>query len=265
MLEAMVQFFQQISPIATPIAIIGIILAIIFYLRSRRARKPSFFMRSYNLVTDFSSKLDKLQLLYGNTNIENLTVSKIAFWNDGAETIEWSHIVEADPVRIEAVGKCDIIDAYVIKENNTANKFRVEVVNSKSVKILFDYIDKGEGGVIQLIHTGKESTDIELTGSVKGSGKLRSSYGYGLLAKIGKKLFGPPKKKKERPAQQRRAIGIFLLIYSIFMIIVAITAEELVNRIVGGIFVLILFYLSYYMFKRRVPRGLEIVEEEEIL
>ncbi len=269
-METVWQLLQQIS--TNPfwglggflVGIIAIIIAVIFFLRSQKARKPTFFIKSYNLLSDFSSKLDKLQILYGNTGIKNLTVSRIAFWNDGAETIEASNIVEADPLRIEGGGDCDILDAYIIQENNKANKFKVELANSKLVKILFDYLDKGEGGVIQLIHTGKGSSEIELKGLVKGAGKPKSSYGSNLLTKISAKLSAPPKQKKERPTQQRRAAGIFCLIYSIFMIYVVVTEEEIVNRIVGIILVLILFYVSYYMFKRRIPKGLEIVEEEEI-
>lgn len=266
----MLQYLQQIftNPLFTLISIVigivAIVLAIVFYSRSKKVRKPTYFIKSNNLVTGFSKKLGKLQLLYGRTSVENLTVSRIAFWNDGAETIEASNIVEADPLRIEAGGDCDILDAYIIQENNKANKFKVELANSKLVKILFDYLDKGEGGVIQLIHTGKGSSEIELKGLVKGAGKPKSSYGSNLLTKISAKLSAPPKQKKERPTQQRRAAGIFCLIYSIFMIYVVVTEEEIVNRIVEIILVLILFYVSYYMFKRRIPKGLEIVEEEEI-
>jgi len=264
LLEAMVQFFQQISPIATPIAIISVILMVVFYLRGKRVRKPTYFIKSNNLVTGFSKKLDKLQLLYGKTSIENLTVSKIAFWNGGAETIEASNIVEADPLRIEAGDDCDILDAYIIQENNKANKFQIELVNSKLVKILFDYLEKREGGVIQVIHTGKESTDIKLEGLVKGAGKPQSSYSSDLLTKIIRKLPTSPKAKKESPTKQRRIFGIASLIYAIFLIIPIASEKSVTNLIVGIIFILFLSYCSYYMFKRRVPKGLEKGEEEEI-
>jgi len=267
----MLQELQQVfsNPLWTLLIGVAatIVVAVIIYSKSKRIRKPTFLIRSNNLVAGFGKKLDKLQLLYDETNIENLTVSKIAFWNEGAETLEQANVVEAEPLRIEAVGSCDILDAYVIQKNNEANKFSVELVSSKRVKILFDFLEKGEGGVIQLIHTGKESLDIELKGLVKGAGKPRSSYGSNLLTKISKKLFTPPKQKqqpKQSPKRQRRAFGVFSFGYAVFMVIVTITQTDILNQIVGIIFVLILLYFGYYMLKRRVPKGLEIVEEEEL-
>ena len=78
----------------------------------------------------------------------------------------------------------------------------------------------------------------------------------------GNLLFGSSKQKKDRPIQQRRSFGLFVLIYAILMIIVTVTEKALAARIFGIIFVLLLLYSSYYMLKRRVPKGLEIVEEE---
>ena len=64
--------------------------------------------------------------------------------------IESKDIVEKDPLRIESLGECEILDAKVIKEINTLNKFRINFVNSKSIIILFDFLDKGQGGAIQV-------------------------------------------------------------------------------------------------------------------
>ncbi len=150
----MAEYLQQLNPLFTVLAfflaIVGIILTVVFYLKGKKARKPMYFMKSNNLVAGFGKRLGKLQLLYGDTSIKNLTVSKIGFWNDG-ELIESKDIVEEDPLRIEALGECEFLDATVIKETNTLNKFRINFVNSKSVTILFDFLDKGQGGAIQIV------------------------------------------------------------------------------------------------------------------
>lgn len=265
---AMVEYLQQINPLFTIlafiIAIVGIILAIVFYLKGKKARKPMYFIQSNNLVAGFSKRLGKLQLLYGDTSIENLTVSKIAFWNDG-ETIEWGSIVEEDPLRVESLGNCDILDANVIKEINPINKFGVDLINRKEARILFTFLDKGQGGAIQVIHTGKGSSDIEVGGFIKGAGKPRPSYRTNLLAKIGSKIFSTPKQKqqKESPIKQRRAFGLFSLLSAIFIIISLVGERNPVFIVVGIIIILVLFYFCYQMFRRRVPKELEIVEEEE--
>jgi hypothetical protein len=38
-----------------------------------------------------------------------------------------------------------------------------------SAYIFFDYLDKGQGGIIQVIHTGLSSSDLTLNGDIKGA------------------------------------------------------------------------------------------------
>ena len=57
--------------------------------------------------------------------------------------------------------------------NNPSSQFDVEMSKDASnVKIVFDYLDNKQGAVIQIIHTGKNSNDIQVKGDMKGT-KLR--------------------------------------------------------------------------------------------
>jgi len=265
----MLQELQQIfsNPIwtfaALVVTIVAIILAIIFFIKGKKAKKPAYFIRSYNLVTDFNSKVTQLKMLYDNTPIKRLTASKIAFWNDGSETINKEDITETEPLMIQAVGDCEILDAKVIKEVNSVNKFHIEISNNKSVKILFDFLDKGQGGALQIMHTGKDSSDIKVAGFIKGAGEPKASYTTDLLTRIIRRLSPTPQPKKENPKKMRRMLGVFLLMYAIFMIIPIASDLRPTNIIPGLIFISILLYICYYLLKPRVPRGLEIVEEED--
>lgn len=269
MLENLQQIFS--NPlwvfVGLVITITAIILAIVFYSRSKKVRKPRFYVRSHNLVTDFSSKITKLKMLYGDMQIDRLTVSKIAFWNDGTETIDKVDIANAEPLRIEAVGSYDILDANVIKEINPVNKFHVEIINKKEVRILFDFLDKGQGGAIQIVHTGKGSSDIKVDGFVKGGGKPSPSYTWGRTAKILDKIFPSPSQTqpiKPHPAKARRGIAIFSFFAALMMLVIFFSEGSPLGKVFGSAGFLIYVYFGYLLLKRRVPKGLEIVEEEEI-
>jgi hypothetical protein len=245
------------------VGIIAIILAVIFFRRGQRTKKPTFYIRSSNLIADFSSKLAKLQILYSSKGIESLTVSKIAFWNDGAQTIDSRDVAQADPLRIVLKEGYEILDVSVISIKNEANRFDVvQLEEGSSVKISFDYLDKHEGGVIQLIHTGKGSSDIEVLGIVKGVGKPRPRYYRPAAFEILDRLLPTSKFSKAQPLRARRLMGISGLVAAIVMVIVAITAEELLTTIFGSILALLYGYMGYTSFKRRIPSGFEIVEEE---
>lgn len=149
---------------------IGIILLLIFYFKSKRIRKPKFFVWSFNLIKDASKKLKKLEVIYSKKKIENLTVTKIAFWNDGKETIRKDDIPQAAPLKIVINNKYKILEAEVIKRTNEENLVKVIKKNNKSIIVTFDYLDKGEGATIQVIHTGQSSEDINFIGKIKGAG-----------------------------------------------------------------------------------------------
>ena len=270
-METVWQFIQQISsnPLWTLgsfiVAFISIILVVILHKRSQRTKKPTFLIRSSNLVSDFSSKLAKLQILYSSKEIENLTVSKIAFWNDGAQTIDSRDVAEADPLRIGLKEECGILDVSVIYTKSEANRFDVlPFEEGHSVKITFDYLDKGEGGVIQLIHTGKGSSDIKISGIVKGVGKPipRSTRPLPLIFEMIDRIMPTRKSSKAQSLRARRLMGTVLFVLAIAMVVLAVVEKDLSTTILAFIFAAFYCGMGYTFFKRRVPQGFEIVDEE---
>ena len=69
-------------------ALFGFITSYIFYRIQKRRRELCWSIDSTNLIKGFSSLFEKLDVQYGGQKIENLTVSKIVFWNNGNETID---------------------------------------------------------------------------------------------------------------------------------------------------------------------------------
>ena len=69
--------------ISVILAVVGIVLTV----RSRRVKRLSWAIRSNNLISGFSTRFPSLEVSYARHKAENLTVSKILFWNDGTETI----------------------------------------------------------------------------------------------------------------------------------------------------------------------------------
>ena len=265
-METVWQFLQSLNPFLTlgslVIAVISLVLVVIFYIRGQKTKKPTFFIRSSNLIADFSSKLANLQILYSGKGIESLTVSKIAFWNDGRQTIDNRDVAKADPLRIVLKEPYDILDVSVIYEKNEANRFCV--LSSKverSVNISFDFLDKHEGGVIQLIHTGRGSSDIEMLGIVKGFGKPRPRrYYQSATFEILGRLLPTSTLSKARSLMLRRLMGISGFVVAILLVVIAVREKEFL--IVTLILAVIYGLMGYTFFKRTVPRGFEIVEEQ---
>ncbi len=81
-------------------------------------------------------------------------------------------MAEADPLILLAKNDYEIFDARITQTKNPANLFTVVLEKDSKARIRFDYIDRNEGAIIQLIHTGRSSDDIEFVGTIKGVGRL---------------------------------------------------------------------------------------------
>lgn len=163
-----INVFTQILSLS--IGIIGLFLAILFYRKGKKNKKPIFSIRSYNLVNELSGKIPKLEVLYSGNKINNLTISKIAFWNDGNGTIKNQDIAPADPIKILTDDKIEIFEAEIL-EKIDANNFELIDLDNKSKIISFDFLAHNEGAIFKVIHSGKSSKDISIAGTIIGSNR----------------------------------------------------------------------------------------------
>ncbi|MBU7046787.1 MAG: hypothetical protein HXS54_10155 [Theionarchaea archaeon] len=138
-----------------------VLVAFYLYLCARKEKRPCYVIRGVRNIP---------QKYYG-IDMNGLTITKVLFWNDGRDTIRFEDIARADRLRfaIEANGK--ILDAIIVQVRTEANQFQVNVSKDKSNAIVnFDYIDKNEGAVFQLLHTGESFRNIKFMGRIKGGG-----------------------------------------------------------------------------------------------
>jgi len=153
------------------IGIGGIILAIIFYRRSKRVKKLSYAVRSFSLVSSSTSSLPEFLATYKGCPVTNLTAVKMILWNSGNETLAYSDIAKADQIRISLPPKVEILDVRVNVPSNPANLLKVHrnpEINEADIK--FDYLGPKEGALISLLHTGGSESKPTIVGTIKGQG-----------------------------------------------------------------------------------------------
>jgi hypothetical protein len=176
--------------------VLGVAVSYIFYRWSIKIKQSCFAMRHNNLVKGYSADYADLKIIYKETTVENLTVSKVLFWNNGNETILKNNIAEKHPIFIFANRGVEILDAKMLETNSPASGFSISF--SKEVNIVdlgFDYLDSQDGVVIQIIHTGTgQADDLYMTGKVIGGKAIEYKVikeadwtldSWGLLSAIG--------------------------------------------------------------------------------
>ena len=222
------------------IGVIGVLLAIVFYYKPRKVKRPRYALSSLNLVSDFASRLDPLEINYAGERVENITVTKAAFWNDGSDTINGSDVPTADPISFGISDAFKILDSKLVYAKNPSNKINIAPVGQSAVNMNFEYLDKNDGAILRIVHTGKSSADIKIGGTIKGVGK-------------------PEAQVPEKWAERFLYIETFFLFLST-VLIVSKTAFEVGVYMVFLITVALAATAFFYLpraSKTRLPKGFE--------
>lgn len=248
------------------VTILSFLAAIFLYFKAKKVKKPRYAIRSINFLKDSANKIEGLQIMYSSQPVQNVTITKVAFWNDGNETINGNDIANADPIEIRLKEGFMILESKIIYEKNNANLLTIQKAENDTILyIKFDYLDRGEGAVIQLLHTGNSSEDVIISGTIKGVGKVvnnsRNLYGN---------LFFNNKTIVDRILAEK-IIKFITIIMGTIMTLAGIFEPKLLKSvdlnnpkylniaiIVSG---LIYLLFGVFFLKRRVPKGFEIFEE----
>jgi hypothetical protein len=153
------------------LAVISIFLTFVFYYKSLRLKKPVYSSQTNRLINRNLSTLKNIEIKYIGEIVENLSVTKIAIWNSGKESIKKSDIASTDPLIIVAKKGLLIYD-YDIVIQKEVNNISLLKSNENTIKLDFEFLDFNDGIVFNIYHSGKESNDIEIKGTVIGANKI---------------------------------------------------------------------------------------------
>lgn len=160
------------------IGLSGIILAIYFFVKSKKIKKKYYQLKSFNLIHESVSDLPDLEVKYKGNVVNNLTITKIAIWNSGNQTINKQDIVDLDPLRIYGRDGIEIFDIEIIDVVESSNDYKL-TKKEDSWNLNFDYVDPNHGCGLVIYHSGKESNDILISGKLKGQGSIELNDNVG--------------------------------------------------------------------------------------
>ena len=187
------------------IAIASLAYAIICQHLNKEKKEVSYRLQSNVLIRKNKSKYEKLSIMYAEKQIDNLCVSTFTIWNSGNRSLQSSDVVASKELTITASDKSSVLDASIICTSEPTNNFVIEILDERTVKIFFDYIDRNDGVVIQVIHTGSEE-ELSIDCKIIGGKPVRNSE----------------KVRFENPFLQKIVIEKFLKVFSVSLIILSI-------------------------------------------
>jgi len=162
------------------LAISGIILTVLFYRLSRPRKLLAYATRTFRVVPDKRIKLKSLGIRYNGHTVERLSVTRLAIWNAGNESIRRNDLATKDPPVIYAGAGITMFETDIIETSAAANNISLRTIGTPIIgsAIDFDFLDPGDGAVFSVVHDGNKVTDIRLNGEIIG-GRIRRTVAHG--------------------------------------------------------------------------------------
>lgn len=164
------------SPIAwamlSLLTIFSTVFAIYTWIAGKKRKQLSISCRTNEIIIAGKSNIDKLQIRYDGQDIADLSYTKFYIWNSGNTVLNTSDIVSSRPICIKNTGSAEILSAEIVRVSDETNSFTIKSATEQSVEVSFDYVDHGDGFVMQILHSG-DSKDLEVDCKIKGGKGIR--------------------------------------------------------------------------------------------
>src|SRR5450759_848076 len=144
--------------VGTLVGIFGLLASVIFYLRTRRFQRPTFQKRSIKWLDVESFPHDEIKLTFRGKEIPRFTITHLAFWNSGNQTIRSSDFASASPLRLSIPPATEVFNIQISASTVPEIRASIDSPSSfitdsvKEIPVGFDYLDSGDGFSIQVIH-----------------------------------------------------------------------------------------------------------------
>ncbi len=151
--------FDKIRILLGYIGTLFSIFKIICWIFNRNKCIPCYTLMTKQFIPSNFQRFDNLKITYNENDINRFTVTTFVFWNKGKIKLSKEDYGKYIP-SICCNDNCQILD-YKIREiydNNFINLNENFIDNKLNFE--FDTISKGQGFVINLLHTGTSNGDI---------------------------------------------------------------------------------------------------------
>ncbi|MGZ3240519.1 MAG: hypothetical protein ACXWJK_09160 [Burkholderiaceae bacterium] len=159
------------------IAVIGIVLSLILYFKSKKERVPCYEVSCSTLIDGMHRVLEGLEVRYRDQPQSRITVALVTLWNAGRETIDRNDFVPASPISIMFSSAAEILDVRVAVTSSEGNIVHIgepkKTASQVEIPLDFEYLDHNDYFVIQIVHNGSVAEKFSFAGKIKGARLIR--------------------------------------------------------------------------------------------
>ncbi len=148
-----------------------IITSLAFFLNYHKKKKLEY-------AHTFSSQIHVIKN-HDYTTIENdnlILQTRLVFWNSTRQMVNKEDIPKSNPITITCLDGAEIYDVSLLSSSNDGNGVRIVKIENNVYQIRFDYLEPGDGFLIEILSSGTSHNDLLIKGSIKGAGKKAIKY-----------------------------------------------------------------------------------------
>jgi hypothetical protein len=158
-------FLIVIAVVGGVASIIGIPAAY-YFARGSRQRPNVHYVVDFAVLLDPSGFASGGELTFRGRAVDRVSRTYVAVWNDRGDTVRGEDIVDTDPFRIQ-LGEGDAVLQTRLLYTSREQCRLVPIQDEGRVALSFDFLDEGDGGVIEVIHEGSARPTV--TGTIRGA------------------------------------------------------------------------------------------------
>jgi hypothetical protein len=153
------------------VGLISIPIAIILARKGRQKPDIRHAVDFETIVSPEDGVLNSgLSMNFSGRLIQKLSKTTVALWNEHGNTVRGADIVADDPLCVTLASDDIVLQARVIARSRAQNKVKVasDPADISRMLISFDFLDEGDGAVLEILHEGTEQKP-RLLGTIRGA------------------------------------------------------------------------------------------------
>jgi len=155
--------------------LVSCFLSIIFPVFLAKKQKPKYAVKNQTIITNSESKFEGLEVLFYKKPIENLTLTRLYFWNAGNKSIRKRDTLIATPISLSIPKNIDIYKIEYISTKDLSKTLEMKENSQSGYEFSFDAMQKHDGVCFKILHSGKEDCPISIDGKLDGQIKIEKS------------------------------------------------------------------------------------------
>ncbi len=176
-MDSILNFLNQ-GWIGSLLGVLGIGFGIYQVVRRTEARLVYQYIGQQLIESDHGLLPNEVVVQFDGKKVPRLSLSQIIIWNNGRKAIRGEDITPKDPIKFSFGDDAEILKAEILKFTRAANESRtsIEEKNRQDVLYQFSFLNHGDGALIRILHTGRQ-TWPHCFGTLIGPSKGVESFG----------------------------------------------------------------------------------------